>query len=114
MPAKQGGNTIGQDIFIKGDISGSEELIVEGRIEGSITLRNHLLVTEGAVLVADIQADAVTIHGEVRGNITATNRIDIQPSARVMGDLRAPNVYLAAGARLRGSVEMEVPIPREF
>lgn len=114
MASKQGGNTIGRDIFIKGDISGNEELVVEGRIEGSVNLRNHLLVTEGAVLVADVSAETITVHGEVRGNLTALSRIDIFATARVLGDIRAPQVYLADGARFRGSIDMEVPVPREF
>ncbi|MFM7202917.1 MAG: polymer-forming cytoskeletal protein [Myxococcota bacterium] len=114
MPAKQGGNTIGRDIYIKGEVTGSEELVVEGQIEGAVHLRNHLLIAEGAVIVADVNADAITVHGEVRGNLVASNRVDILASARVSGDVKAPQVYLADGARFKGAIEMEVPVPREF
>lgn len=109
-----GANTIGRDLFIKGEISGVEELVIEGRVEGSIRIKSHLHVTESAVLVADIQAETVVIDGEVRGNIVAAGRVEVSPSARVIGDIQATSVRVADGARFKGAIDMEVPVPREL
>lgn len=109
-----GGHTLGKGIFIKGDISGSEDLVVEGRIEGSVNLKNHLLVGQTGVLVADVQSEAVTVYGQIQGNISAATKIELNETAQVIGDLQAPSIYLADGARFRGRIQMEVPLPRDF
>lgn len=112
--ARSGGHTIGQGIYIKGDLTGEEDLIVEGRIEGSIALRNHLLVGQSGVLEADVSSEAVTVYGEVHGNVSAAAKIELNETARVVGDLEAPSIYLADGAKFRGRIKMEVPLPRDF
>ena len=112
--AKTGGFTIGQGIFIKGDLNGEEDLIVEGRIEGTISLRNHLLIGQSGTVDADVHSDAVTVYGQVNGNITATAKIELNETAQVVGDLRGPSIYLADGAKFRGRIHMEVPLPRDF
>ncbi len=114
MANNQGGHTIGKGIYIKGDVTGAEDLIVEGGIEGTINLKNHLVIGQSGVVLADVQSDTVTVYGEVRGNISATTRIEVNETARVVGDLKAPSIYLADGARFRGQVEMNVPLPRDF
>lgn len=114
MAKAGGGHTIGQGIYIKGDLTGAEDLIVEGRIEGSIALKNHLLVGQTGSLQADIQSEAVTVYGEIQGNITANTKIELNETARVVGDLKAPSIYLADGAKFRGRIKMDVPLPRDF
>ncbi len=110
----ESGYTIGPGIFIKGDVSGAENLVVEGCIEGKIHLKNHLLIGQTGVVVADIQVDALTVYGEVRGNITAASKVEINETARLVGDIRAPVVYLADGAKFKGTIDMDVPLPRDF
>lgn len=112
--ANQGGHTIGKGIYIKGDVSGAEDLVVEGCIEGTINLKNHLYVGQTGVVLADIQTESLTIYGEVKGNLNAGAKIEVNETARVVGDLRAPVVYLADGAKFRGRIEMDVPLPRDF
>jgi len=108
------GHTIGKNISIKGDLSGEEDLVVEGYIEGSINLKSHLLVGETGVVLADIQSESLTVYGEVRGNVVAASKIEVHENAKIVGDIRAPVIYLADGAKFRGMIEMEVPLPRDF
>jgi cytoskeletal protein CcmA (bactofilin family) len=110
----QTGHTIGPGIYIKGEVTGAEDLIVEGCIEGKITLKNHLLIGQSGVVIADVQTDALTVYGELRGNVTATTKVEVNETARLVGDIRAPIIYLADGAKFRGSIDMDVPLPRDF
>ena len=102
---------IGPRIAIRGNISGEEDLLIEGRVEGSVSLSGHLVVAPGAVVEADIEVDSVDVHGQVDGDIVATTAITLHESARVGGNLRAPRVVLSDGAQFKGSVEMDVQLP---
>jgi cytoskeletal protein CcmA (bactofilin family) len=99
---------IGKSVVIKGELSGSEDLTIEGQIEGKIELRQHILtVGPNAKITAQILAKAVIVQGEVHGNITATDKIEIRDAGSVMGDLTAPRVAIADGAQFRGSIDMQ-------
>lgn len=100
--------SIGKSVVFKGELSGSEDLIVEGAVEGKIELREHVL-TVGAhgKIKAEINAKIVIVLGEVVGNITASEKLDIRNSGSVEGDIVAPVVSIAEGAHLRGSVDMQ-------
>lgn len=99
---------IGPSIVVRGEISGEEDLLVEGRVEGKIDLRQNA-VTIGAKgqLAAEVQARVVMIDGEVDGNLTADEQIVLRKSARVKGDLCAPRVTIEDGARFKGSIDMD-------
>jgi len=98
---------IGKSITIKGDLTGNEDLEVEGNVEGRIDLPNNELTigAEGNVK-AEVTAKAVTIIGHVTGNVSATDRIEVQSSGLVDGDVRAPKLVVQEGAVLNGAVEM--------
>lgn len=102
---------IGKGIQIRGNLSGSGDLVVEGRIEGHVTLQDHITVEEGGTVVADIETQELTVNGKMSGNIDASERVSISNSATVIGDVRAPRVVIKDGARFRGNIEMEVPLP---
>jgi cytoskeletal protein CcmA (bactofilin family) len=95
-------------IVLRGEVSGDEDLVVEGRIEGKINLRQNA-VTIGAKgrVTAEIHARAIHIEGEVEGNLTAEEQIVLRKSSRVRGDLSAPRVTIEDGARFRGAIDME-------
>ena len=98
---------IGKSITIKGDLTGSEDLVVEGTVEGGrIELSNNELTigTNGKVS-AEIQAKSVVVIGKVSGNVTASEKIEIQSSGAVQGDVRAPRLIVQEGAVLNGAVE---------
>jgi cytoskeletal protein CcmA (bactofilin family) len=103
---------IGKGICIKGKLQGGEDLTVEGRVEGTISLaQNHLLLERSAAIEAQIAAKNVTVRGEVRGNMAASDKVEVCADARVQGDIAAPRLVMQEGARFRGSIEMHVSLP---
>lgn len=102
---------VGQGISIRGNVSGSGDLVVEGRVEGQISLRDQLTIESTGQVMADIEANEVHINGEMSGNIVAGERVFITANAKVLSDIRAPRVVIEDGARFKGSVEMEVELP---
>jgi len=99
---------VGPATVIRGELSGEEDLLVEGRVEGKIDLRQNA-VTVGAKgrVAAEVLARAILIDGEVEGNLVAEEQIVIRRSGRVRGDLVAPRVTIEDGARFKGSIDME-------
>ena len=98
---------IGKSIVFKGDLSGDEDLQVDGQVEGGIQLANHhLTIGESGRVQAQLYAKSVTVIGHVTGNITATERVEIQVNGVVEGDVHAPKLIVADGAVLNGAVEM--------
>jgi cytoskeletal protein CcmA (bactofilin family) len=107
--------SIGKSIVINGELSGSENLTVEGRVDGKIELRDHVLTigTNGRVTAA-VTARLIIVLGHVTGNLVATEKVDIRESGSVEGDIVAPRVAIADGSHFRGSIDMqrrEVPAP---
>ncbi len=102
---------LGQHITVRGTLTGEEDLIVEGRIEGSVSLAGHLIVAQSGVLEADLDVESVEVHGEVRGDIVASQSITIDKGANVSGNVRAPRVIIHDGAQFQGAVEMDVDLP---
>ncbi len=99
---------IGKSVIIKGDLSGSEDLTIEGQVEGKIELRQNVLtIGANGNIKAAVFATAVIIQGEVQGDITASERIDIRDAGSVDGDLSAPRIAIADGAHFRGSIDMQ-------
>ncbi|MEK7704112.1 MAG: polymer-forming cytoskeletal protein [Myxococcota bacterium] len=105
---------IGKGIQIRGNLSGSGDLIVEGRVEGHIALADHLMVENSGTVVADIETRELTANGAMSGNIDASDRVSISATATVVGDIRAPRVVIEDGARFRGNIEMDVPLPDDI
>lgn len=103
---------IGKSVVIKGELNGSEDLTVEGHVEGKIELKDHVLtIGPHGQIKAQIFAKAVVVLGEVTGNITASEKVDIRENGSVDGDVVAPRVAIAEGAHFRGSVDMQRKTP---
>lgn len=102
---------LGRQITVRGTLTGEEDLVVEGRIEGSVSLAGHLIVAQGGVLEADLDVESIEVHGEVRGDIVASQSITIDKGANVSGNVRAPRVIIHDGAQFQGAVEMDVELP---
>lgn len=99
--------TIGQSVQINGELTGQEDLIIDGRIEGKITVKDHhLTIGPNGHINAEVHAKSVQIHGQVSGNITADDKVEITPSGSVDGDITAPRVALADGSSFKGSIDM--------
>jgi len=99
---------IGKSVVIKGELNGSEDLTIEGHVEGTIQLREHVLtIGPNGRIKAQVFAKAVIVLGEVTGNVTASDKVDIRDNGSVDGDIVAPRVAIAEGAHFRGSVDMQ-------
>jgi cytoskeletal protein CcmA (bactofilin family) len=99
---------IGKSVVIKGELNGSEDLTIEGQVEGTIQLRDHVLtIGANGRIKAQVFAKSVIVLGEVAGNVTATDKVDIRDNGSVDGDIVAPRVAIAEGAHFRGSVDMQ-------
>jgi cytoskeletal protein CcmA (bactofilin family) len=99
---------IGKSVVIKGELNGSEDLTVEGHVEGKIELRDHVLtIGPNGRIKAEVFAKSVIVLGEVTGNVTASEKVDIRDNGSVDGDIISPRVAIAEGAHFRGSVDMQ-------
>jgi cytoskeletal protein CcmA (bactofilin family) len=98
---------IGQSIIFKGELTGDEDLEIDGQVEGTVHLTNNeLTVGPNGHLKAEVNAKSIVVVGRVQGNLTATERIEIQSTGIVDGDLRAPRLMIAEGAVLNGGIDM--------
>jgi cytoskeletal protein CcmA (bactofilin family) len=99
---------IGKSVVIKGELSGSEDLTIEGQVEGKIELKDNVLtIGPNGRIKAAVFAKAVIVLGEVNGNIAASEKVDIRDGGSVDGDVVSPKVAIAEGAHFRGSVDMQ-------
>ncbi len=99
---------IGKSVVIKGELSGSEDLTIEGNVEGKIELTENILtIGPNGKINAEVFAKAVIVLGEVIGNVTASEKVDIRDNGSVDGDITSPRVAIAEGAHFRGSVDMQ-------
>jgi cytoskeletal protein CcmA (bactofilin family) len=104
---------IGKSVVIKGELNVDEDLTIDGHVEGTIQLRNHVLtVGPNGRVNARVFARSVIVLGEMAGTIAATDKIDIRDSGVLDGDVISPRVRIAEGAHFRGFVEMPAQVRR--
>jgi cytoskeletal protein CcmA (bactofilin family) len=98
---------IGKSISIKGDLTGNEDLVIEGKVEGKVELpNNQLTVGANGVVKAELSAKGVIVIGRVAGNVKGSERVEIQATGIVEGDVAAPRLVVAEGAVVNGSIQM--------
>jgi cytoskeletal protein CcmA (bactofilin family) len=99
---------IGQSVEILGELTGNEDLSIEGKIDGKIILKGHnLTVGANGRIKGEVHAKAVVVVGEMNGNIVADDKVELAATGSMHGDIRAPRVVLADGARFKGSIDMD-------
>lgn len=99
--------TIGRSLVIKGEISGSESLYIDGRIEGSVNLNeNRITIGRNGSVAANIAAREVVIMGKVQGNIQCSDRLDVRSEGALTGDVITPRISVEDGAMIKGSVQV--------
>src|ERR1700739_4139029 len=99
--------TIGKSLVIKGEVTGSESLYIDGRVEGSINLPgNRVTVGKNGVVNANINAREVVVLGKVRGNLTASDRVDIRSDGSLTGDVIAARISIEDGAFFKGGIDI--------
>lgn len=102
-----GSTVVGAGLCIKGEISGDEDVLVEGIVEGNLQLRNGVLtVRPDGKIQANIVAQAVVVYGDVKGNIAARDRIEIKKDGSVTGDLTTGRIIIDDGATFKGAIEI--------
>ncbi len=110
----QGGKkmaTIGQSIVFKGELTGDEDLEIEGQVEGNVRLANNTLtIGANGRLTAQVVAKTIIVIGRVKGNLAATERIEIQATGIVEGDVKAPRLNVQEGAVLNGGIDMSANV----
>jgi cytoskeletal protein CcmA (bactofilin family) len=105
---EKGPVNIGKSVVIKGELTGSEDLTIEGHVEGKIELRQNVLtIGPNGRIKAQVFAKSVIILGEVTGNVTASEKVDLRDNGSIDGDIAAPRVAIAEGAHFRGSIDMQ-------
>ncbi len=99
---------IGPSIHVKGELIGAEDLVVEGKVEGVVRLKeHHLIVGKSAEIDATLEAKSIRIEGTVRGDVIATERVELASGSSLMGDIISPRMMIADGARFKGNVDMD-------
>jgi len=112
QPMQDESASIGKSIVISGELSGSEDLTIEGHVDGKIELRDHVLtIGSNGRITAQVTAKAIIVLGQVTGNLVASEKVDIRESGSVEGDIVAPRVAIADGSHFRGSIDMQVQEP---
>lgn len=100
--------TIGPSITIKGDVSGDEDLIIQGKVDGTVTLHQHnVTVGQEGRVKADVTGKIVVVEGQVDGDLHGAEQVVLRRSARVTGNIASPRVSLEDGARFRGGIDMQ-------
>ena len=102
--------TLGKSLVIKGEVTGSESLYIDGRVEGSINLPgNRVTVGRNGVVSANISAREIVVLGKVRGNMTASDRVDIRGEGSLTGDVVAQRISIEDGAYFKGGIDIRKP-----
>jgi len=102
--------TIGKSLVIKGEVTGSESLYIDGRVEGSINLAgNRVTIGRNGVVAANINAREIVVLGKVRGNLTASDRVDIRNDGSLTGDVIAARISIEDGAFFKGGIDIRKP-----
>ncbi|NBR71498.1 MAG: polymer-forming cytoskeletal protein [Verrucomicrobia bacterium] len=110
---KDGPQTIiGKTVTVKGEILGTEQLVVEGTVEGRIMIETSVFIREGGLVKADVDANIINVAGGVVGNISVKDKIEIVSGGYVLGDIRAPRLIINDGASVKGTIDMDVKPPR--
>lgn len=102
---------IGSKVVVKGSISGNQDLVVRGRVEGRVGIDTHLTIEEDGSVAADVDVNEATVWGELRGDVVANRGAILHNTARVVGSIRAPRIVIEEGARFSGNIEMDVDLP---
>jgi len=104
---------IGKSVVVKGELSGSENLYLDGEVEGSIELReHHLTIGPHGKVRASVHARDVVVHGQLNGNVHGTERVELKKSAVLTGDIVTKRIVIEDGAVFKGSIETQREAPR--
>jgi cytoskeletal protein CcmA (bactofilin family) len=99
---------LGPTLEIEGEIEGDEDLVIQGRIHGKVTLKKDLTVDGTGRVEASINTKNLAVSGTLVGNVQASERVEVRKEGKMVGDIKAPRVVIADGAKFKGNIEMGV------
>jgi cytoskeletal protein CcmA (bactofilin family) len=105
--AKERPSILGPTLYFKGDLSADEDLLIQGRVEGSITHTQRLTVGAQGTVKANIRAQVIIVEGTVEGDLRAEKSIVVKETAKICGNISAPSISVLEGARFKGSIDMD-------
>jgi len=105
---------IGKTVTIKGEVTAAEDMVIYGRLEGTLTVKDHhtLTIGKGAIILAEVVAYSAVVEGHVTGNVHTAQQLEISPDGIILGDVRTPSLVIRDGATLKGSVDMDASRPK--
>lgn len=104
--ADEKNTVVGESMVFKGEISGDQDLILYGRVEGEIRLSKDLYIRPPSQTQANVKARNVTVSGRLQGNLDADQKVELSSEGKVIGDIRAPRIVIVDGAYFKGSIDM--------
>jgi cytoskeletal protein CcmA (bactofilin family) len=107
-PGRGARTVIGPGFVVEGEVTGSEDVLVQGTVKGRIAIKEGLVVEASGVVEADVETATIEVAGQLTGNVTAAERVEFKADSRIVGDVRAPRILIADGARFKGTVDMDV------
>jgi cytoskeletal protein CcmA (bactofilin family) len=99
---------LGPTLEIEGEIEGSEDLVIQGKVNGRIVSKKALTIDESGDVNATVTTEALAVSGRLNGNVEASDKVEIRREGTMIGDIKAPRVVIADGAKFKGRVEMGV------
>lgn len=106
MEERRRASWISGSILVRGDVVSTEDLVIDGKVQGTIELGDHsLTIGPGATVVANLAAKVVTVSGAVVGNVVGAARVELKATASIEGDVNAPTFVMEEGATLKGKVD---------
>jgi cytoskeletal protein CcmA (bactofilin family) len=104
---------IGKTVVIKGELTSTEDMVIFGHVEGTITVKDHTVtIGKGAIIEAEVRAHCVVVEGQLTGNVEASEQLEISPDGVMIGNVKTPSLVIRDGATLRGSVDMDADRPK--
>jgi cytoskeletal protein CcmA (bactofilin family) len=97
---------MGNTLVVKGEIYSEDEMVIEGRVQGKITVKNRVVIGRGGIVEAEIDAREIIIKGKVTGNVRGSQRVEIVPAGILHGNIQAPRVVIADSGLFEGNIEM--------
>ena len=111
--ARRGGASLGPSIVIKGDIFSSEELFIDGEVEGKMELQSRLTIGKNGKIKANIKAREIVVYGSVQGDLFADDKIVIRKDGNVVGDVKTAGIVIEDGAYFKGGIDILRPDPKQ-
>lgn len=99
---------LGPTVEIEGEVSGGEDLVIQGAVQGKILSKGRLTIEESGRVEAAVETKQLAVAGRLEGNVTATDKVEVMRDGKMIGDIKAPRVLLLDGAKFKGHIDMDV------